>query len=207
MPYESYSEYGVFVNKTAVCEGYARAFDLCMRLLGIQDIIVTGTADNGQTSGSHAWNAVCLDGNWYQVDVTWDDPITSDGSDVVSYSYFNVTDSVMRKEHTYTCSVSCTSTEYWYLKMLAESSDPSVCTSVEEAEAYIGSMLRNGSREITLKYISLEGNVQGAVENLKSLDFTGIITQNVTGNISGISTSYAVTGDYEAEIKYSFEFY
>lgn len=206
MPDESYSEYGVFVNKTAVCEGYAKAFDLCMRLLGNQDIIVTGTGYNGETTELHAWNAVCLDGNWYQVDVTWDAPITADGSDVVSYSYFNVTDSVMRKDHTYTCSVNCTSTDYWYLKMLAESSDPSVCTSAEEVEAYIGSMLRNGSREITLKYISLEGNVQGAVENLNSLDIGGIINQNVPKYSScSASVDYSWCGDYEADIKYSFE--
>ena len=41
-----------------------------MNELGIPCDIVFGTCTNG---GGHAWNLVQLDGNWYQMDVTWDD--------------------------------------------------------------------------------------------------------------------------------------
>ncbi len=56
-----------------VCEGYAKAFQLVCGQMGIPCVIVTG--------GDHAWNYVLMDdGNWYAVDVTYDDPVyTVDG--------------------------------------------------------------------------------------------------------------------------------
>ena len=71
-----YDIYGALVNRRVVCEGYAKAFKYILDDLGIPCIIVCGTGTNssGETE-SHAWNYVQLDGNWYAVDVTWDDPI------------------------------------------------------------------------------------------------------------------------------------
>ena len=42
-------------------------------------------------SENHIWNAVYLDGNWYHLDLTWDDPVTSDKSDVLEYNFFLIT--------------------------------------------------------------------------------------------------------------------
>ena len=71
-----YNLYGALVNKKTVCEGYARAFKSMMDDLGITCVIVCGTGVNssGKTE-THAWNYINLDGNWYAIDVTWDDPI------------------------------------------------------------------------------------------------------------------------------------
>lgn len=72
----SYDVYGAFIEKQAVCEGYARAFKLLMDKMEIPCLLIagTGTNTNGETE-SHAWNYVFLEGTWYAVDVTWDDPI------------------------------------------------------------------------------------------------------------------------------------
>ena len=64
---------GALLEGTAVCDGYAKTYALTLRKLGITGVLVT-SKDIG-----HAWNMVELDGNWYQVDCTWDDPV--DGSD------------------------------------------------------------------------------------------------------------------------------
>jgi hypothetical protein len=40
---------------------------------------------------------VSLDGIWYHVDVTWDDPVGGDGS--ISHKYFNVSDADMELDH------------------------------------------------------------------------------------------------------------
>lgn len=71
-----YSVYGALVKKLAVCEGYAKTFKYLLNSAGIECELIQGTATNssGKTE-SHAWNAVNLDGNWYFVDATWDDPI------------------------------------------------------------------------------------------------------------------------------------
>ena len=58
------------------CNGYALAFYAFMNEL---DIPVTY-----ETGDNHMWNTVMLDGIWYNIDLTWDDP--GDGS--VHYDYF-----------------------------------------------------------------------------------------------------------------------
>lgn len=97
-PIESHTAYGVFINKTAVCEGYAIAMKKMLDAVNIDSLIVVGKADGYD----HAWNLVKLENQWYHVDPTWDDPIKFiDGKivDVLSYEYFNITDKEMSKTH------------------------------------------------------------------------------------------------------------
>lgn len=69
LPGESYSAYGVFAKRTAVCQGYALAYKYLLNQEGIDCYMVTSDKMN------HAWNLIKLDGKYYQVDVTWDDPV------------------------------------------------------------------------------------------------------------------------------------
>ena len=73
---EPYSISGALTEGKAVCEGYARSFKYIMDELQIPCVLVSGigTNSNGETE-SHAWNYVQLNGTWYAIDVTWDDPI------------------------------------------------------------------------------------------------------------------------------------
>lgn len=66
-------------NAGPVCEGYARAFQVLCDQVQIPCVLVNGPAKssaNGPSSG-HMWNYVQLDGGWYAVDVTWNDPYVS----------------------------------------------------------------------------------------------------------------------------------
>lgn len=90
-PRSSFQPYGAIVEQTAVCLGYASAFQLFMDLLDVECITVLGAAFN--SSGDHAWNMVKLNGEWYCVDVTWD----LNRSSPESCSYFNVTSDHMAK--------------------------------------------------------------------------------------------------------------
>jgi len=87
-----YNIYGALIDRKSVCEGYARAYKSILDELGIESIIVCGTGRNsaGETE-SHAWNYVKIDGIWYAIDVTWDDPvIIGNGfiTDEIRYKYF-----------------------------------------------------------------------------------------------------------------------
>lgn len=76
---DDYSAYGALINHEAVCSGYAKCFNLLARRCGLESVQVS--------SGSHAWNIVRLDdGNYYHVDVCWEDPIT-DGEPNKTYGY------------------------------------------------------------------------------------------------------------------------
>lgn len=64
---------GVFCQqKSAVCEGQAKAFSAVLNELGIENTIISGIGGAEEDNGPHAWNAVKLEGIWYLVDVTWD---------------------------------------------------------------------------------------------------------------------------------------
>jgi len=70
---ESQQAYGILVDGTAVCTGYAMTFQLLAQASGLQSVVVTGVATSGVTTGGHAWNRVLVDGQWLVVDTTWDD--------------------------------------------------------------------------------------------------------------------------------------
>ena len=73
--------YGALGNKEVVCEGYARTFKYILDGLGIDCVLVSGEATNSTgTTELHAWNYVKLNGKWYAVDVTWDDPMVPEGA-------------------------------------------------------------------------------------------------------------------------------
>ncbi len=87
-----YNIYGALISRCTVCEGYARSFKDIMDDLNIPCLIACGIGVNstGETE-SHAWNYVMLDGNWYAIDVTWDDPIIIGNGrvgDSVKYRYY-----------------------------------------------------------------------------------------------------------------------
>ena len=76
----------------SVCEGYARSFKYILDEMGIPCVLVIGTGTNsrGETE-RHAWNYVEIQGTWYAVDCTWDDPVVVGGgivSQSSKYKYF-----------------------------------------------------------------------------------------------------------------------
>lgn len=56
-----------------VCEGYARAFKVLCDRAEIPCVLVEGLGEGGD----HMWNYIQLEGSWYGVDVTWNDPVVS----------------------------------------------------------------------------------------------------------------------------------
>ncbi len=99
----TYSVYGALIGKKCVCEGYAKALKYLANQAGIKCEIMQGTGTNssGQTE-SHAWNCVKIDGIWYEIDATWDDPIiVGNGykANVYKYRYFLKGTASFEKDH------------------------------------------------------------------------------------------------------------
>lgn len=106
--------YGTLCGGEAACEGYAKTAKYLLDALGIPCFVVLGnsTPPGSRTEG-HMWNAVQLDGEWYHLDLTWDDPVLEKGGDLIRYSYFNVTDEAIGKTHEdFDTGVACTATKY-----------------------------------------------------------------------------------------------
>lgn len=86
---------GPLVYGKAVCEGYSKAFMYLAQSLGFECLCVIGTANDED----HMWNLVKLYGEWYNVDATWDDPVRSDGADVLRHDYFLISDADIGETH------------------------------------------------------------------------------------------------------------
>ncbi|MDR0958205.1 MAG: dockerin type I domain-containing protein [Clostridiales bacterium] len=80
-----YDAYTAFVEKTTVCQGYALAFIAFMNELGMESVYVASEPMN------HAWNLVKVNGEWYHVDVTWNDP-SPDTKGAAYHSYLLLSD-------------------------------------------------------------------------------------------------------------------
>ena len=98
-----YTIYGALINKVCVCEGYARAFKYIMDSLNIPCVMVMGEGTNSQGQReNHAWNYVQIDGRWFAIDATWDDPVVQGGgraSNESRYKYFLKGSSTFNQDH------------------------------------------------------------------------------------------------------------
>ena len=87
--------YSALITGETVCQGYANAFEILMKIMGVESAYMSGVAKGESSDGSeggHAWNAVKTEAGWMQVDVTWDDM----GGSKKSYMYFGLRDIDMR---------------------------------------------------------------------------------------------------------------
>jgi len=97
----SQSAYSALVNGQAVCAGYARGYQYVLQQLGIPCYYVSGYSGE-----DHGWNIVNLYGEYYNVDVTWDDPRkdkdkdkNKDATSESDYTYFCRSDADLAKTH------------------------------------------------------------------------------------------------------------
>lgn len=145
IPDASFHVEGVILNGTAVCQGYAETFQLFMDLLNIQNLLVTGTGDGV----SHGWNLVFLDGNWYHVDTTWDDPISDSGVQSLSYHYFLVNDEQMALDHVWTKDDYPVAASDELMYKIYENS---IISSVSDYETKFTELYQQGATTITVLY-------------------------------------------------------
>lgn len=78
--YNSSTAYGALLEGYAICGGYTDAMEIFLDKFNIPSFEVI--------SENHIWNAVYLDNEWYHLDLTWDDPISIEGFDILDYNFF-----------------------------------------------------------------------------------------------------------------------
>lgn len=86
---DKYTAYDLLTSGFAICGGYSDIMAIYLNILGIQNYKVT--------SLNHIWNLVNLDGVWYHLDVTWDDPVASDGNQYLIHNFFLISTSDLHK--------------------------------------------------------------------------------------------------------------
>lgn len=90
--YHSDIAYGALIEHYAICGGYADSMKIFLDRLGIENFKIA--------SENHIWNFVKVNDTWYHLDLTWDDPVTDTGEDILEYDYFLITtDELLAKEN------------------------------------------------------------------------------------------------------------
>ncbi len=93
--------YGPLFNGAGICGGYTDAMALFLDRMNIPNYRVA--------SETHIWNLVYIDGEWKHLDLTWDDPVTDTGVNVLLDTYFLISSSTLetenRSEHKYDKSI------------------------------------------------------------------------------------------------------
>lgn len=92
----SQTAHSSLLDGRTVCAGYARAMQMLLDEVGINNYILIGNANNGTSTDLHMWNVVEIDGCNYHLDPTWNDGAFTDEQ---GYFYFNVTDAYIMKTH------------------------------------------------------------------------------------------------------------
>ena len=77
-----YSAYTLITKGKAICGGYSDLVAIYLSRLGIKNYKIS--------SETHIWNYVYLDGVWYHLDATWDDPVASDGKPHLLHNFFMI---------------------------------------------------------------------------------------------------------------------
>lgn len=80
--FESYTAYNLITSGISICGGYSDMMSIYLNTLGIKNYKIT--------SENHIWNLVELDGKWYHLDATWDDPVASDGKQYLIHNFFMI---------------------------------------------------------------------------------------------------------------------
>ena len=78
--YNSHKANGPLLEGKALCSGYSDAMKLILDDLGIKNYKISNI--------NHIWNLVYLNGKWLHLDLTWDDPVTSDKSNMLLHKFF-----------------------------------------------------------------------------------------------------------------------
>lgn len=82
--YKSQTAYGTLIDGYATCNGYSDAMAIFLNKLNVINYKISNE--------EHIWNLVYLDGKWYHLDLTWDDPISDQNINRDTYFLISTSD-------------------------------------------------------------------------------------------------------------------
>lgn len=186
-----YTAYNAVTLGNAVCQGYSLLGYKMLKEAGIPVLIADGSVD----SGEHAWNMVQLDGKWYHLDLTWDDPvITGDAGDdstepAIRYNYYLKTDEELREDHRWTKTYPAAGSSY--LEALQQAGQ-----SGSQSEAAKANKLKI---ELGLHWLDAENTVSSA-EQLRT-----VIHSAVSSRSGSLQFRYVDGDTFPEALKSAFE--
>jgi hypothetical protein len=174
---------GLFDNKKTVCQGYALLAYRMLTEAGLPNQIIEGNA-GGQL---HTWNLVKLDGNWYHLDTTWNDPVP-DTEGHISYGYYNLNDAQIKTNHS------------WKKKYPAATADfTTVLSDKKNTDIANAAFYQDLQQSLDLQYLKNEHTVSSPAE------LTARIKETLAANQPSFTVRYtakrSIANDLKSAIK------
>ena len=95
--YKSDIAYGPLIEGYGICGGYTDAMELILEKLNIKSYKVS--------SNNHIWNALLLNNQWLHLDLTWNDPVTSNHTNILEHNFFLIPTATLlnieQEQHTF----------------------------------------------------------------------------------------------------------
>ncbi|MCI9657371.1 MAG: hypothetical protein HFI14_02030 [Lachnospiraceae bacterium] len=142
--FEKRNAYEALVNGIGVCQGYTLAYAALLKEVGIE----VDFCESGTDKMNHIWNYVKLNGNWYHVDLTYDDSTAKSSvgaTGAAKHTYFLLSDSAMSKDHSWDSnSITCSDTTYDNSWHKTAPMSMSAIYTVNNAEYYLEAGMQGG---------------------------------------------------------------
>ena len=186
----------IIINRRGVCTSYAETTQYLLQRLGIEAFVITG--------GNHAWNIVKVEGQYYQLDTTWGDPVVDRLEDSqLNYNYFLVTTDEMFRDHTLESTFpipDCTATACNYFvregrRFDVYDRDRLINLMRQDAAAGQKTILRCGNRQVYDTILNILKDGGKIYPMLEELAVTGLLTDDFS--YGGNDTFLIITFHYK----------
>ena len=181
------------------CQSYESAYAKLLTAAGIEN------SETRDTYDGHTWNAMKLDGQWYQTDCTWDDSSDNWYSFDQRHLYFGLTDELMAIAHPGHSKIYTTDTYATRSTSLADNYFVRTGDASKWAKAYSDRIQKNLDAgktefEITADNASYPPSISGIQNGITAYALNQLTwttdKATVTLNATGSAKSFTFTAEY-----------
>ena len=189
-------------RKLGTCQAYESAYAKLLTAAGIEN------SETRDTDDGHTWNAMKLDGQWYQTDCTWDDSSNNWYSFDQRRLYFGLTDELMAIAHPGHSKIYTTDDYKTRSTSLADNYFVRTGDAEKWAKAYSDRIQKNLDAgktefEITADNSSYPPSISGIQNGITAYAINQMTWTTdktaVTLNATGSANSFTFTAEYASE--------
>ena len=189
-------------RELGTCQSYESAYAKLLTVAGIEN------SETRDTYDGHTWNAMKLDGQWYQTDCTWDDSNDNWYSFDQRHLYFGLTDELMAIAHPGHSKIYTTDTYATRSTSLADNYFVRTGDAAKWAKAYSDRIQKNLDAgktefEITADNASYPPSISGIQNGITAYAINQMTWTTdkaaVTLNATGSAKNFTFTAEYASE--------
>ena len=189
-------------RELGTCQSYESAYAKLLTAAGIEN------SETRDTYDGHTWNAMKLDGQWYQTDCTWDDSSDNWYSFDQRHLYFGLTDELMAIAHPGHSKIYTTDTYATRSTSLADNYFVRTGDAAKWAKAYSDRIQKNLDAgktefEITADNASYPPSISGIQNGIIAYAINQMTwttdKAEVTLNATGSAKSFTFTAEYASK--------